>query len=89
MSNKSKTTTTTEATVTTTKQKGLLKLDAVQQAQYDKLKNKSQRIRYLRLILKKSRSEIALFMGIVYQFVRNIEIVTNDKDLQVVKDLIK
>lgn len=87
MPNKSKTT--TEATVTTTKQKELLKLDVVQQAQYDKLTNKSQRIRYLRLILKKSRSEIALYMGIVYQFVRNIEIVTNEKDLQVVKDLIK
>lgn len=71
------------------KQKSIIQLDKAQQAQFNKLTNKSQRIRYLRLVLQKTRSDIAAFLDIRYQFVRNIEIVTNDKDLQVVKDLIK
>lgn len=67
----------------------LLKLNKEQEAQYKKLINKSQRIRFLRFILNKSRSEIARFLDIKYQFVRNIEIASKDKDINIVKELIK
>lgn len=83
------TTTTTLIAPALKKSTQLLNLNKEQQTQFDKLVNKSQRIRFLRFILKLDRSVIANFLKIRYQFVRNIEIVSTEKDLEVVKNLIK
>lgn len=71
------------------KQSKLIILNAQQQKEFDKLTNKSQKIRYLRFLQKFDRSSISNLLGIRYQFVRNIEIVSTEKDLEVVKNLIK
>lgn len=71
------------------KQSKLMTLNAQQQKEFDKLTNKSQKIRYLRFLQKFDRSSISNLLGIRYQFVRNIEIVSTEKDLEVVKNLIK
>lgn len=84
-----KTTPVAKLVTPTIKEKQLLKLNSEQELQYNKLQNKSQRIRFLRFILDIDRSKIAEYLNIRYQFVRNIEIVSTEKDLEVVKILIK
>lgn len=69
-------------------QESLKLLNAKQQQALSKLKNKAQKIRYLRYIQGIPRSETAVIMGVIYQYVRNVEEITRDRHIDTVKELL-
>jgi hypothetical protein len=64
-------------------------LNTKQQKEIAAMLNTSQKIRYLRYIVGKTRVETARYLGIINQYVRNVEEVTRDRHIDTVKELLK
>jgi hypothetical protein len=69
--------------------KALIALNEKQNNEIQKLHNMADKIRYLRFICNFNRGDTARYLNIIYQYVRNTELVCNEDLINKTKELIK
>jgi DNA-binding transcriptional regulator YiaG len=69
--------------------KALITLNKEQELEFNKLVKNVDKIRYLRFICNFSRADVARYLNIIYQYVRNTELVSTEDLINKTKTLIK